>query len=78
MKTAIDLIDVNIEVEHEYNPATTGGSDDQNNTEQISHSVSITSVKAIPYGFADRAIEILPLLTDDQINSLSEKILESY
>lgn len=74
MTTTLALEHIQVEYKWDYIPATTGGSHESGDTEQIPHSVSLYSVIATDR--AGKEVQLIELLPTDQIFEIEQQILQ--
>jgi hypothetical protein len=69
MKFTLNLLDLDVQVEHKFHKPTVGGSHESGEREIIPAEVEITSIKT-------DGIEILPLVPTEDVERFANKILE--
>jgi len=67
----IDLINLEVEIEYNFNPPSIGGIHEDGSQEHFPATVSI-------YSIISKGIEIISLIHPDQIEQLEAEILEDY
>lgn len=67
----IDIINLDVEIEYNFNPPSIGGTHEDGSQEEIPATVDIYSVKA-------QGIEIISLIHPDQKEVLEEEMLKDF
>lgn len=67
----IDIINLDVEIEYNFNPPSIGGTHEDGSQEEIPATVDIYSVKA-------QGIEIISLIHPDQKEALEEEMLKDF
>lgn len=65
----IDIINLDVEIEYNFNPPSIGGTHEDGSQEEIPATVDIYSIKA-------QGIEIISLVHPDQLEMLQAEILD--